>query len=284
MVDVKSAGLYSSIQDRGRFGYRKFGVPVSGAMDLYSAKFANALLNNHLDCAVLESTIIGPKLIFNEPTFIVIAGAECELKINRQSANLNTVIKINSGDTLKIGKIIGGVRNYIAVAGGWQTPLVLNSRSYYSGVTKDAILKSGDQLAVASPGIEIINRTTVKFHPTHININELQVTKGPEFDLLDQQPAQTLLNQTFKISSQSNRMAYKLERKTGQLQNLNAKEIITSSVQPGTVQMTPTGELIVLMRDCQTTGGYARVLQLSESSINQLAQKPIGSRISFKLL
>jgi len=279
MVEVKSAGLLTTIQDLGRFGYRKFGVPLSGAMDLFSAKIANALLNNDVHCAVIEITIIGPTLTFKRPTFVVVTGAPCDLTINQKIASLNKVIKINSGDTLSVGKITKGVRSYIAVVGGWQSPVVLNSRSYYAGISKDKLIKTGDELGYLPLKKNIINRTSVNFDSGHINSEIIQVTKGPEYDLLDQHSCHNLIGQTFKVSSQSNRMAYKLEHDF----KLSSEEIVTSSVQPGTVQMTPSGGLIVLMRDCQTTGGYARVLQLTESSINQLSQKPAGSPLAFAL-
>lgn len=279
MVEVKSAGLLTTIQDQGRFGYRKFGVPLSGAMDLFSAKIANALLNNDVHCAVIEATIIGPTLIFDRPTFVVVSGATCDLTINQKIASLNKVIKINSGDILSVGKITNGVRSYIAVAGGWQAPVILNSRSYYAGVTQNTLIQSGAKLEVLPLKKNIINRTSVNFDSGHINSEIIQVTKGPEYDLLDLHSRHNLIAQTLKVSSQSNRMAYKLKHSF----ELKADEIITSSVQPGTVQMTPSGELIVLMRDCQTTGGYARVLQLTKSSINQLSQKPAGSTLAFLL-
>jgi biotin-dependent carboxylase-like uncharacterized protein len=277
MVDVKSAGLLTTIQDLGRFGYRKFGVPLSGAMDLFSANAANALLNNDAQCAVLEATIIGPALTFKQATFVVVTGATCDLTINQKRASLNRVIKINSGDTLSVGKITKGVRTYIAVAGGWQSPIILNSRSNYAGITQNKMIRSGDKLDILTVIENIINRTSVKFNISQIDSKKIHVSKGPEYNLLDRNSRQNLISKTFKVSPQSNRMAYKMEHGF----KLNADEIVTSSVQPGTVQMTPAGELIVLMRDCQTTGGYARVLQLTESSINQLSQKPAGSRLGF---
>jgi biotin-dependent carboxylase-like uncharacterized protein len=277
MVEVKSAGLLTTIQDQGRFGFRKFGVPLSGVMDLFSANVANALLNNDANCAVIEATIIGPTLKFNQSTFIVVTGAICDLKINQKRVSLNTVIKINSGDVLSAGKVSKGVRSYIAVVGGWQSSLVLNSRSYYAGVTKNKMIQSGDKLDILPVNKNIINRTSVSFNANHLNSTEIEVSKGPEYEMLDQYSRDNLIDQTFKVSSQSNRMAYKLEHNI----DLKADEIITSSVQPGTVQMTPSGELIILMRDCQTTGGFARVLQLTESAINQLAQKSAGSTLDF---
>lgn len=279
MVEVISAGIFSTIQDQGRFGYRNIGVPVSGAMDRNNSDFANALLNNDYKCAVLESTIIGPSLLFHQDTFIAVTGAECDLKLNHQSVCINKVIYIKKGDILSFGKVNTGVRNYLAVAGGWQTPVVLGSRSYYPEITNELQIHSGDRLLISLQVDKIINRTTVKFNSSQVKNNVLQVTIGPEFNLLDNRSRHNLISQSFKVSPQSNRMAYKLNHGT----KLAAKEIITSSVQPGTVQLTPSGELIVLMRDCQTTGGYARVLQLTENAINHLAQKSAGKKVLFSI-
>ena len=277
MIEVIKTGIYSTIQDQGRFGYRNIGVPVSGAMDITSVNLANSLLDNHLNCAVLETTYIGPILKFHIPTYVVITGADCYLKLNDRPINLNTVIFIKKGDQLSIGKATTGVRNYLAVAGGIQTQKILNSRSFYKGITQNESINKGMFLAVNQPLKNIINRTSIVTNNEHFDQKIMTAFNGPEYNLLSKQTQMNLWTQEFKISDQSNRMAYKL---TG-TSSLCANEIITSSVQPGTIQLTPSGKLIILMRDCQTTGGYARVLQLSNSSINKLSQKTPNSKIYF---
>ena len=277
MIEIIKTGIYSTIQDHGRFGYRNIGVPVSGVMDIASANLANSLLDNHLDCAVLETTFVGPILKFHISTYVVITGANCDLKLNKNPINLNTVIFIKKGDRLSIGKATTGVRNYLAVAGGIQTKKILRSRSFHRGITKNESINKGVFLTVNQPLKNIINRTSIVINNEHFDQKIMTAFNGPEYNLLNKQTQKNLWAQEFTISDQSNRMAYKL---TG-IDPLYANEIITSSVQPGTVQLTPSGKLIILMRDCQTTGGYARVLQLSNSSINKLSQKTPNSKISF---
>ncbi|MBL4772735.1 MAG: biotin-dependent carboxyltransferase family protein [Alcanivoracaceae bacterium] len=279
MIEVLSAGLYSTIQDRGRFGYRNIGVPTSGAMDRYSARLANALLNNHEDSAVMEMTYNGSILKFNKDTFVAIAGAYCPIRLNEEVVKLNSVMAINRGSILKIGRISNGVRTYMAVAGGFDCPRVLQSRSFYQGITQVSQIQKGDRLNVMDQGVLIINRSSIKTDNGHFNNNKIEVSNGPEFKMLDEKVKRNLFVQAFKISPQSNRMAYKLDVDNYLKRAFRAKEIITSSVQAGTVQFTPSGELIVLMRDCQTTGGYARVLQLTDNSINRLSQKAPGELI-----
>ncbi len=164
--------------------------------------------------------------------------------------------------------------------GGFNSPLILKSRSYYQGVTEQTKLSKGDVLLINKVTKLIVNRARIKIDPNHFDTQHIVVSKGPEFELLPEQTKTALLSQKFNISSQSNRMAYRLSHGND---NLQAQEIITSSVQPGTVQLTPSGALMVLMRDCQTTGGYARVLQLTEQSINRLAQKTATDSIVFEL-
>ncbi len=282
MIEVVSTGIYSSIQDQGRLGYRNIGVPLSGVMDSYSANLANALLNNHKQCAVLETTFVGPVLRFHQETFIAITGADCLPKINGKPICLNSAHKVLKGDILSLGNTITGIRNYLAVAEGFQSEFVLNSRSYYAGITENQTLIKGQFIKISKLNTLIINRTKTTPGNTCSKQQSIEVTKGPEFNLLDKKSQDTLFRRKFKISNQSNRMAYQFES-NGCHNYSETQEIITSSVQPGTVQLMPSGKPIVLMRDCQTTGGYSRVLQLTEKAINQLAQKRPNDFVFFTL-
>ena len=120
MIKVIKAGYYSIIQDLGRFGFQQYGVPVSGVMDRYSSKLANALLNNEKNAAVLEITITGPMLQFNCNTLICVSGADISPRLNNESIKLNHVVIIKMGDVLSFGKLQYGFRSYLAVSGGFQ--------------------------------------------------------------------------------------------------------------------------------------------------------------------
>ncbi len=279
MIKILSTGLYTSIQDAGRFGYRHLGVPVSGCMDLYSFNLANALLNNSPECAVLESTLIGPRIEFLAPSYIAITGAQCHLLHNSHPAPINTVLKINKGDVIDVGKTIMGCRNYLAVVDGFVTESILNSQSQYHGITQQKTLQK-NQLLSCNPSKRIIkNRTTIQFQSTHFNTSHLIVDRGPEFNLLSDYQINKIFSKSYSLSSLSNRMASLFHHGLP----FGIKEIITSSVQPGTVQLTPSGQLIILMRDAQTTGGYSRILQLTDKSISQLSQLSFNCKIKFQL-
>ena len=277
MIEVLAAGIYSSLQDRGRMGFRASGVPVSGYMDAYSAQLANALLNNDINAVVLEMTYQGPILKFNKSCTIAITGAPCPIWLNDYLIESNRIHKLKINDVLKIGKVTQGVYCYLAILGGFKTPKILNSCSFYQNISTQSQLKKGDRLKHYNQVPKIINQTTIQPDTAHLTHKHIRAIPGPEFDQLDINTQKLLFNEKITVSQFCNRMAYKLISHTP----FKANEIITSSVQAGTVQLTPAGELIVLMCDCQTTGGYARVLQLSKNSINQMAQKSIGSHFSF---
>ena len=279
-IQVLHPGLYTSIQDLGRFGFGKFGVPQSGVMDSYSAKIVNLLLNNPEDAPVLEITQMGPKLEFSEATIISICGAFINPKLNGNDILNHSVIAVKKDDVLTFGKLEYGCRAYVAIYGGFKVDLVLNSASWYEGVTNQFKLHKGDVLyftATAPLGKQ--HHSGLKIKTDYIKEMVIPAFKGPEFDLLTKAQQHHLHSAYFTIDKKNNRMAVQLEEP---LEN-DLKAIITGPVLPGTLQLTPSGNLIVLMRDCQTTGGYPRILQISEQGINSLSQKLAGDRIKFIL-
>ncbi len=280
MIKVLHPGFYSTIQDLGRKEYQHLGVPISGAMDLHASIMANGIVGNDANCAVLEMTMIGPKLEFTCNTTVAISGGKFSPMLNGEEVDNNLVINIYKGDILSFGKTMNGFRSYLAVSGGFQSKKFLKSRSMYQGITQNSCLSKGDFLEIKSRIQFSKKHSSVRYKCDYINNQVVKVFKGPEFDKLNKQQVKTLFNEEFTISKENNRMAYQFE----ELVTNDLNDIITSLVLPGTVQLTPSGKLIILMKDCQTTGGYPRVLQLSEKSINVLAQKFTGIKISFSLI
>ena len=280
MIKVINSGFYSTIQDLGRMGYQHFGVPYSGVMDRYSASLANSLLGNNQNAAVIEMTMAGAKLEFNCSTSICISGADMSPQLNATKISLNKSIAVKQGDVLSFGKMNTGFRCYLAVSGGIDTEIVMSSRSMYKDITKRYVLAKNDNLSIIESLAVNEKHASVKINKFQFSSEIIEVLKGPEFDKLSATQIEALCSTKFVISKDNNRMGYQLEQTVAN--NLDA--IITSLVMPGTVQLTPSGKLIVLMRDCQTTGGYPRILQLKESAIHVLAQKYTGKRFSFRLL
>ena len=281
MLKVLHPGFYSTIQDSGRFGYRSFGVPKSGVMDAHSSRYANTLLRNHENDAVLEMTMQGGKFQFLEPTQIVISGSDMQPRLNSIPINNNTIINIAKNDILEFGKLKSGIRVYLAIKGGFKTEIVLGSRSQYKCITKGFRLHKNDVIAYDSNNSIIkVSYSSVKYDDSILKSEKLEVFEGPEFKFLSEKQKKELMEIKFTITNKNNRMAYQLEP----LFLNEMPSILTSPILPGTVQLTPSGQLIVLMRDCQTTGGYPRIFQLTEQSINILCQKTIKHNISFRLL
>ncbi len=273
-------GVYASIQDLGRFYYKEYGVPVAGAMDLYSAKLANLMLGNDKNDAVLEVTLNGT-FQFTRETTICISGADLNAILNHETLLCNHPVKVEKDSIVKFSNPEYGLRAYIAVHGGFLNKPVLGSRSLFKEITKKYRLQKDDEIFYEPFLIEENHSyASVKVNKSHFENTSIEVYKAPEYEWLDEVQKKILETEEFTISKNSNRMGYRLEER---LEN-NLKTILTSSVLPGTVQLTPSGELIVLMRDCGVTGGYPRVLQLTEEAINRLAQKTMMNRFHFKLV
>ncbi len=280
MIEIIQHGIYTSVQDMGRFNYQSYGVPLSGALDQQAFQMANQILNNIPKAAALEFTFKGPKIRFHQNTFITLTGAKMQPKINGLGVNNYVPIEVSEGDLLEMGIIQNGCRTYLGVSGGIKTEKVLESRSQYEGLTRDSRINKKVLLPIGSSSFKPIKGSHLN-PPRHgYNQKELEVYPGPEFDKLSQIQQKHLFNSLFTLSNLSNRMAFRFKEKfKNQL-----SQIWTAPVIPGTVQCTPDGNLIILMRDAQVTGGYPRILQLNNKALNLLAQKSTKDQLRFKLL
>ena len=279
MIELLSSGFYTSIQDLGRFEYTAFGVPLSGAMDQNLSHLANLLVGNKSDEPVIEMTFLGPKIKFNSSEIISVSAPEAKVFLNKKPVKINHQIEVKTNDILEVKNIKN--RAYLAIAGGFDSEEKLGSQSQYESITKTEKLQKGDCIK--------IKNTEKNFHKKHASVKydlsiyateNLEVHVLPEYHQLQRNEYKILTTKSFEISEQSNRMAYQLNET---LPN-TLKGIKSVPVMPGTVQLTPQGKLIILMRDAQVTGGYPRIFQLTEKSINILSQKPLKSQIKFKII
>ena len=281
MIEVIDQGILASVQDLGRYGFANIGVPISGAMDQYSSRLSNAILGNEVSDAALEITFGGCTFLFDKETYISVSGADFSAKVNQQLIPLNKAIHVQKGDVISFGKKRFGVRTYLAVLGGFKTEKVLNSRSLFKGVTSQSKIQKGDCLTFNS--LEHHFKATfssVKINKTHFKTKVLLCFKGPEYELLSVKQKEQLVETHFTISNENSRMGYRLNEKIPNTLN----SMLTSGVLPGTVQLTPSGKLIILMRDCQVTGGYPRILVLTHEAINILSQKTTSDSFYFKII
>ena len=273
MIKVIEPGLFTTIQDGGRHGFRNIGIPTSGFMDQESAWAANELVNNNKDESLLEITLTGPTLIFNCNCVISITGGDFNPLINNLPIKMYQSINVSSGDILKLNNTINGARSYIAISGGLNVKSLFGSKSLFSNISDSYHLKKGDEIKVSKKSESQI----LKWDKLKFNLNRfMKVFRGPEYDLLSINSKKKLFKNEFTINT-NNRMAYNLEEKL----QVDIKTIISSPVLPGSVQLTPSGKIIILHRDCQTTGGYPRILQLDTNSLNNLSQLKSNDKIKF---
>jgi biotin-dependent carboxylase-like uncharacterized protein len=279
MIEVLHPGMYSSVQDKGRFGVAKQGIPQAGYLDSHAATLANILLKNNENDALIEITFGQGRFKFKTATYICITGANFSPKLNGQAIQVHQVYYVAPDDVLSFGKRSYGARTYLAVQRGVQSQIVLGSRSFSPGITSQTLTKGALLPILPIQEEEVINGfSKVRVSKTHFTTRYLPCFKGPEYAKLNKVQQEQLVN-PFTISEDNNRVGYRMQET---LKN-KLSSILTSAVLPGTVQLTPSGKCIVLMQDCQVTGGYPRILQLSEIAVSRISQKIAGDKIQFVL-
>mgnify|MGYP001585503752 FL=1 len=278
MIAILHPGIYCSVQDQGRFGHTKIGVPQAGCADTYAAKMANALLKNHEKDALIEITFGQGEFKFTSDTYICLTGGDFSPKLNGKLIKMQSVYFIKKDSVLSFGKRVYGARVYLSVQGGIQTETVYGSRSFFDGITQQKLGKGAMLPILPIQKYADNNFSRVRVSEKHFTTIYLPCLKGPEFFKLNQEQQRKLFT-PFSISDDNNRVGYRLKES---LEN-NLSSILTSAVLPGTVQLTPSGKCIILLQDCQVTGGYPRILQLSEIAIARVSQKITGDKIQFIL-
>lgn len=275
---IKHPGLFSTIQDEGRTKGMPQGIPISGAMDLYLYRHANQVLNNSDQSACIEFYQQGLKIDFEAPTFICVAALGAEITLNETQVEVNGILKVKPGDVLVIKELTRGSWGYVAVKDGFESQSSLGSQSFYKTLTKNQLQKN-DKLDFSSFDGDS-GGDCPKLDLNYYEKSTLDVYKGPEFHKLSKTLQYQLQNAEFSLSTSQNRMAYQIQER---LEN-ELDEIVTGPVLQGTVQYTSGGKMIVLMRDAQITGGYPRILQLSEKAINVLSQMRTKTKFKFNLI
>jgi biotin-dependent carboxylase-like uncharacterized protein len=274
-------GIYSSFQDLGRFGYRHLGVPWSGAMDRLSYLQVNQRLGNHFSAPVLEIMGQGLSLEVLEDVWVYWAGADASFDIDGiLILNPSEPILLMAGQILTLKTQHRGNWTYLGIKSGFHVENIMGSASSMKG-THLSTLKRDDIIFQKSEHDEIISYNNLRPRETE-DTYRLKAYAGPELDWLHPEQKHTLISSSFMVTKESSRMGYRLNGQEIILKD--GQECITSSVLPGTIQLLPSGQTIVLMRECQTTGGYPRILQLDELSLSILAQKRPGESFTFELI
>lgn len=284
-IEIISPGLSTTIQDKGRLGVQNRGIPVSGFMDAAAANLANLLLNNTPNTALLEMTLLGITFKTTEQISIAITGANMQPKVNGKAVSMNKVLNLTKNSIVSLSASINGVYGYISFHQEILVSSVFNSKSTYTpaflGGYKGRRFKKGDTIQLLNTQKKINPNTKVKRANYDRNV-VLECLKGLEWNEFSKKAQYDFLKTTFTISQDSNRIGIRLE---GELVNIPTKdEIISSGIVKGTVQITKGGQAIVMMADAPTTGGYLRMINLTEKACCLLAQTPIGGTLTFKLI
>ncbi len=299
-VIVHTAGLLTTVQDRGRYGYQRYGMPVSGAMDVFSLELANLLVGNDPGDACLEATISGPELEFTRATWIAITGADIDPHLNGQGIPMNTAIDVRPGDRLEFRGLRCGCRAYIAFAGGIAVPAVMGSRSTYLraglGGFQGRALMPGDELPLGeleslSPPGRLSNGSARRkprlkkipegLIPEYKHEQTIRIISGPEAHYFEIAGLRSFLSTEYTVTAQSDRMGYRL---TGEpiKHREGMTNIISAGISMGTVQVPGDGQPIILMADRQTSGGYARIANVITVDLTLLAQLRPEDKIRFR--
>lgn len=275
---VNDGGLYSTIQDLGRYGYFEQGIPTSGALDFKSHILVNTLLRNDPNCATLEMTYIGGKFTVKSSNYISVIGADMGFSINGIDMPIGKVIKCTTGDKISFGKAKEGMRAYLGVAGGFQTQSFLNSRSTHEKIGVGKPLKSGDEIYS-----ECTHKPKENIHLKHIEEDKIiRIIKGEQFDYFNQDEIEKLLIQSFKISTQSDRMGFRLEDIS--IKSEKGYDILSEPTTLGSIQVPANGKPIVLMNERQTVGGYPKIATVIKADIPKLVQLQPGEPFTFLLI
>ena len=275
-ITIIRSGMLTTVQDLGRRGHRAAGVPLSGAMDAFALRTANLLVGNTEDAAGLECTLVGPELVVSRDTVVAVTGATFAGVTGWRP------FVLKAGEILKLGPAQRGCRGYLAVAGGLEVKPVLGSRSTYAraglGGWEGRALRDGDVL----PGPDTSRRIAAGWRmderilPAYSASPTVRVLRGAQADEFGRR----LLGAEFKLMPQSDRMGLRLGGP--RLMRIGgAAELVSSAVVPGTVQIPPDGQPIILMADAQTIGGYPQAAHVITADLPLVAQLRPGDRLKF---
>ncbi len=282
---VLTPGPYTTVQDKGRFGYQQIGVPISGAIDQFAFRVANFLVENPEESAVLEITIVGPQLAVLREVDLALTGAEIGFELNHDPVECWKTVRVKPGDVISIQQVKSGCRGYLAVSGGIDVPEVMGSRSTYVGGKlggyKGRTLKKGD--VIQSVEGSLLNKPRYlpeSWIPRYSEEVLLHAIPGPQDDFFDE-GMETLFQSEFTVTVKADRMGYRLKGPSIQLKEKMPKSIISEPTMPGGVQIPADRQPIILLAE-QTVGGYAKIATVISPDLSRIAQAIPGNTVRFE--
>jgi antagonist of KipI len=287
---LRKSGILTTVQDLGRNGFRHLGINPNGAMDKTAVRLINVLLGNSENEAVLEMHFPAPEIVFNEAAFFALGGADFAPELDGKLIENWQIHFAEKGSTLKFGEKKFGNRVYLAIRNGFKIEKTLTSSSTNLiakfGGFEGRKLQNGDEIEFNS-AFQIAQfaskaKISNSLIPFYSRFPTVRIVAGAEFENLTALSEQNFLKTDFAISQDSNRMGFRLQGKPIHL--LNQKELVSSAVNFGTIQLLPDGQMIILMADHQISGGYPRIANIISQDLPLVAQLGANDKIAFHLI
>jgi antagonist of KipI len=274
-IRVESPGLSTTVQDLGREGFGLIGVSPSGAADPIALRLGNRLVMNAENAAALEMTLVGGTFSFPEGAALALTGSDFGATLDGSPPDMWTSMRVQPGQTLRLGPTQSGARCYLCVHGGIVVPPLLGSAStqILSGLGgfEGRSLRKGDVLTIGPKTQSFRARAIARQVSKQLSGREnLRVTRGPQADWFPESSLRTFYAEHYRISEQSNRMGVRLEG-AAVLQH-HDKRMITEGVSLGAIQLPPQGSPIILFVEQQTTGGYPKVANVISADLHRIGQ------------
>ncbi|HKZ07826.1 MAG TPA: biotin-dependent carboxyltransferase family protein [Methylomirabilota bacterium] len=282
---VHDAGPLTTVQDLGRMAQLRVGLPRSGPMDRDAFVLANRLVGNDDNSAALECTLMGPRLEFADARWVAVTGADVPVTLDGAEQAAWTAFPVRAGGVLKIGAARSGVRSYLAVSGGLDTPLVLGSRSTYLrgalGGIGGRALRKGDTLPLGrATGAPAPRRVRAERIPTYGDEPSIDAILGPQDDRFTSAGIAALFDGPYEMLPQSDRMGARF--RGARIEHTRGHDIISDGIALGAIQVIGEGQPIVLLVDRQTAGGYTKIATVCSYEIGRVGQLKPGQRLRFR--
>jgi antagonist of KipI len=273
-ISVVKPGLFTTVQDLGRYGFAHLGISPAGAADPLSLRIANLLLGNDENAPALEMTLLGATLAFDESATVAITGARCECKLGSSTVPASQAVEIPPGSVLQCGSIMDGARCYLAVQGGFEVSLVMGSastdvRGSFGGF-EGRRLQRGDVLRIGQAPKAQPRRLRAGANEGLRRAESVHVTRGAQSDWFSHDTYARFLGTPYMVSEQSDRAGLRLRGEA--IPPHEKTQLLTDGIPLGAIQVPQDGQPIILFVDQQTTGGYPKIANVIAADMNRIGQ------------
>ena len=282
-IRVKNPGMFSTLQDLGRYGYTHLGISPAGAADRLSLRIANLLVGNPENAPALEMTLLGATLEFEERRIVALAGADCDAKVGTSPIRLGEAVEVPAGGVLKCGGMKTGARSYLAVQGGFAVPAVMGStatdvRGRFGGF-EGRRLKAGDILPVQNERSARARRLKPGALDAVSRHDAVRLTRGAQQEWFAAETFEVLFSSPYSISDQSDRTGLRLKGEA--LRPREQSQLLTDGIPLGGMQVPQDGQPIILFVDQQTTGGYPKIANVIMADMHHVGQLRPHEQVRF---